>query len=109
MQKIGVYSLFADCLFALPALNSFPAAEYRFFTIPVPFSFAPVNHLNSNIMKTEIIRLSKTKAIVQCCIAAASIAAVICFSSRFDFYQLRQFTGRLAQQFMDNILSWDTI
>ena len=57
-------------------------------------------------MKTGIIRISKAKAILQCCLAALIIAAAVCGLGSSQVHA--QIRG-IAQQFMTNILSWESI
>ena len=50
-------------------------------------------------MKTQTLRFSKTKAIVQCCMVAFCIAAAVSFIGKIDLHE-----------FIKNILtSWDSI
>ncbi|MCW3083899.1 MAG: hypothetical protein JWP12_1265 [Bacteroidetes bacterium] len=58
-----------------------------------------INYQNLKAMKTQTFRLSKTKAIFQCCAVAFCIAAAVSFIGQIDL-----------REFVTNILtSWDSI
>lgn len=92
-------------VFANPAPESAAAAGCRFSTVFIPATFVAVT-LKTMLMKTEVIRIPKTKAVFQCCFTAFAIAAFVCMiNSASVKTKLRE----ISHTFITNILEWESI